>query len=101
MNHEQRPKAIIYCRVSHSKQRTEGQGLTSQEHRCRQYAATEGYEVEAVFPDNVSGGGDCGKPLTACWSKGRNKHHPHYYCVTKGCESRSKSRAAANRSGGM
>ncbi len=35
--------------------------------------------------------GDCGKPLTACWSKGRSKHHPYYYCVTKGCESKSKS----------
>ena len=35
--------------------------------------------------------GDCGKPLTACWSKGRNTAYPYYYCVTKGCESRSKS----------
>lgn len=35
--------------------------------------------------------GDCERPLTACWSKGRNKRHPYYYCVTKGCESRSKS----------
>lgn len=35
--------------------------------------------------------GDCGQPLTACWSKGRNTVYPYYYCVTKGCESRSKS----------
>lgn len=35
--------------------------------------------------------GDCGRPLTSCWSKGRNKRHPYYYCVTKGCESKSKS----------
>ena len=34
---------------------------------------------------------DCEKPLTACWSKGRSKRYPYYYCMTKGCESRSKS----------
>ncbi len=51
-------KALIYCRVSSKKQAIEGSGLDSQEHRCRQYAEREGYEVEAVFPDDVSGGGD-------------------------------------------
>jgi site-specific DNA recombinase len=52
------PKAIIYCRVSSARQKIEGSGLESQEHRCRQYAALHGYEVEAVFPDDASGGGD-------------------------------------------
>ena len=51
-------KAVIYCRVSTKRQKEEGHGLDSQEHRCRQYAAANGYEVEAVFPDDVSGGGD-------------------------------------------
>tara|TARA_R110001599_G_scaffold25282_8_gene90578 strand:+ start:2759 stop:4525 length:1767 start_codon:yes stop_codon:yes gene_type:complete len=51
-------KAIIYCRVSGKKQTTEGSGLDSQEYRCRQYAQAKGYSVEAVFPDDVSGGGD-------------------------------------------
>jgi len=51
-------KAVIYCRVSSTKQRIEGSGLESQEHRCRQYAELKGYEVEAVFPDDASGGGD-------------------------------------------
>jgi site-specific DNA recombinase len=50
--------AVIYCRVSHSKQRNEGDGLHSQEHRCREYAGARGYAVEAVFHDDVSGGGD-------------------------------------------
>lgn len=50
--------AIIYCRVSSTKQRLEGHGLESQEHRCRQYAADHGYEVEAVFPDDYTGEGD-------------------------------------------
>ena len=50
--------AVIYCRVSSAKQRAEGAGLESQEHRCRQYAQSKGYQVEAVFPDDASGGGD-------------------------------------------
>lgn len=32
--------AIIYCRVSSAKQKIEGSGLQSQEHRCRMYAET-------------------------------------------------------------
>jgi DNA invertase Pin-like site-specific DNA recombinase/uncharacterized protein YdcH (DUF465 family) len=51
-------KAVIYCRVSSPKQKLEGSGLESQEHRCREYAASKGYDVEAVFPDDASGGGD-------------------------------------------
>ncbi|WP_227271256.1 recombinase family protein [Roseobacter weihaiensis] len=59
MTHEQTAvPALIYCRVSSKKQTAEGAGLESQEHRCRQYAETKGYNVEAVFPDDVSGGGD-------------------------------------------
>ena len=53
-----RQPALIYCRVSSTKQKTEGHGLDSQELRCRQYAEHRGYDVEAVFPDDVSGGGD-------------------------------------------
>lgn len=55
---ENEMKAVIYCRVSSTKQKLEGSGLDSQEHRCRQYALAKGYEVEAVFPDDASGGGD-------------------------------------------
>ncbi|WP_028792845.1 recombinase family protein [Thalassobaculum salexigens] len=51
-------KALVYCRVSSKRQSQEGSGLVSQEHRCRQYAEAKGYTVEAVFPDDVSGGGD-------------------------------------------
>jgi len=35
--------------------------------------------------------GDCGKPLTACWSKGKYKKYPYYLCGTKGCKSERKS----------
>lgn len=50
-------KAVIYCRVSTEKQVTDGNGLDSQEHRCREYAASLGLEVENVFRDEgISGG---------------------------------------------
>ena len=51
-------KALIYCRVSDTKQKNEGSGLESQEHRCRQFAQTNNLSVEKVFHDDVSGGGD-------------------------------------------
>ena len=51
-------RALIYCRVSDKKQKNEGSGLSSQEHRCRQYADAKGYIVDQVFPDDFTGGGD-------------------------------------------
>lgn len=55
---QEKPKALIYCRVSGKKQTADGSGLSSQEYRCRQYAAEKCYEVEEVFPDEITGGGD-------------------------------------------
>ena len=50
-------KALIYCRVSSQRQVDEGNGLGSQEQRCRVYAQSKNYEVIKVFPDEgVSGG---------------------------------------------
>lgn len=49
-------KAVIYCRVSDTKQTTRGTGLHSQETRCREYASFRGYEVVQVFTDDASGG---------------------------------------------
>lgn len=51
-------EAIIYCRVSSPAQVRRGHGLQSQETRCRDYAAAQGYAVAAVFPDDAWGGGD-------------------------------------------
>lgn len=59
-------RALIYCRVSTTRQKTEGAGLVSQEHRCRQYAEMKGYAVDAVFPDDASGGGDFMKRPGMC-----------------------------------
>src|SRR5574338_397185 len=35
--------------------------------------------------------GDCGTPLTACWSSGRNERYPYYLCPKRGCASYGKS----------
>lgn len=49
--------AVIYCRVSSDRQAREGSGLSSQETRCREYAAQNGYDVIKVFKDEgISGG---------------------------------------------
>ena len=48
-------RALIYCRVSGSKQVREGDGLASQERRCRDYAAHQNYEVMDVFADDITG----------------------------------------------
>jgi site-specific DNA recombinase len=50
-------KALIYCRIS-SVSQEEGDGLNSQEHRCRAYAAAHGLEADAVFHDTRTGSGD-------------------------------------------
>ena len=55
---EFKQKALIYCRVSSDRQKNEGNGLDSQEHRCREYARSKGYEIELVFKDSFTGGGD-------------------------------------------
>jgi len=51
-------KAIIYARVSDVKQVSEGDGLGSQETRCREHARAKGCEVVATFPDTITGGVD-------------------------------------------
>lgn len=35
--------------------------------------------------------GDCDKPLTACWSKGKRQKFPYYLCHNRACESYRKS----------
>lgn len=50
-------QAVIYCRVSTTAQMKKGDGLASQETRCREYAGHKGYDVVQVFRDEgVSGG---------------------------------------------
>lgn len=56
---------VIYTRVSSTKQLREGDGLRSQEARCREYASYKGYEVAEVFRDDASGGTAVRPAMTA------------------------------------
>lgn len=49
-------KTLIYCRVSSQRQVDEGNGLGSQEQRCRMYAKNKNYHVIKVFPDEAVSG---------------------------------------------
>ncbi|WP_158657949.1 recombinase family protein [Agarilytica rhodophyticola] len=53
--------ALAYCRVSDTKQRTEGHGLESQQHRCIQFAEEKGLIIEKIFHDDVTAGGNFNK----------------------------------------
>ena len=51
------PIAVIYTRVSSKAQIKKGDGLASQEQRCREFAAYKEYEIVETFQDEgVSGG---------------------------------------------
>ena len=55
-------EALIYCRISDTKQKTDGHGLESQAHRCYQFAENNRLTVaREPFFDDVSGGGDFNK----------------------------------------
>ena len=74
-------KAVIYCRVSTEKQVTEGNGLDSQEHRCREYARSLGLEVESVFRDEGISGGLFERPAVKALLKYLDGHWQSKYVV--------------------
>ncbi len=47
--------AVIYARVSTSKQSTEANGLASQIHNCQEFADRKNLHVVATFSDDISG----------------------------------------------
>ena len=53
---EEQKQAVAYCRISDPKQAVRGDGLRSQETRCREYAKHRGYDVVEVFEDVMTGG---------------------------------------------
>ena len=55
MHDTNQKQAVVYCRVSSIKQTKDGDGLRSQETRCRDFATRKGYVVTDVFQDDVSG----------------------------------------------
>ena len=74
-------KAVIYCRVSSEKQVKEGNGLDSQEHRCREYAVSLGLEVESVFRDEGISGGLFDRPAVKALLKYLDGHWENKYVV--------------------
>mgnify|MGYP002784481387 CR=1 FL=1 len=54
--------AVIYARVSSTAQVRKGQGLGSQETRCREFARMKGYEVDRVFADEAISGSITTRP---------------------------------------
>ena len=48
-------KAVIYARVSSTKQTIVGDGLNSQITRCEEFAKHKDYEIVRVFKDDISG----------------------------------------------
>ncbi len=71
-------KAVIYCRVSGAKQVRDGDGLGSQETRCREYASYKDYDVVEVFRDDISGG-SASRPAMIAMLNFLKKHR------TQGC----------------
>jgi DNA invertase Pin-like site-specific DNA recombinase len=74
-------KALIYCRVSSERQVKEGNGLESQEHRCRQYAESLGLKVDQVFKDEGISGGLFDRPAMQSMIKYLDSHWQTKYCV--------------------
>ena len=55
-------KSLIYCRVSSIAQLQKGDGFSSQETRCREFARAKSYEVCEVFRDEGASGGVIDRP---------------------------------------
>ena len=101
-------KAVIYCRVSNVKQTTRGNGLASQETRCREYAKYKGYEVVDVYQDDVSGGLIDRPGMQAMLAHLRlHRKDPHVVIIddisrlARGMEAHLQLRAAIGKAGGV
>ena len=55
-------KVVIYCRVSSDRQVRDGNGLDSQEAKCRAWCNNKGYEVIKVFKEEGISGGKQDRP---------------------------------------
>ncbi|MFV0626022.1 MAG: recombinase family protein [Alphaproteobacteria bacterium] len=58
----EKEKVVIYCRVSSKKQEKEGNGLASQETRCREWCRIRGLAVESVFSEKGISGSQKDRP---------------------------------------
>jgi len=102
-------KAVIYCRVLSAQQVTKGDGLNSQETRCREYAGFKGYQVIDVFRDEGVSGSLVTRPAmqTMLGFLQRTADDPHVVIIddisrlARGLEAHIGLRAAINEAGGV
>jgi site-specific DNA recombinase len=106
---QQGSKAVIYCRVSSSRQVSEGHGLTSQETRCREFAGHKNYEVVQVFHEEGVTGSLLDRPSMKEMLAFLNQHkrkQPHVVIIddisrlARNMETHIKLRAAIQDAGG-
>ena len=102
-------KAVIYARVSSAAQLRKGDGLGSQETRCRDYANAKGYSVMHVFRDEGASGGMIDRPgmlemLSFLKKHRRNSNHivliDDISRLARGLEAHIQLRTAINAAGG-
>jgi len=74
-------QAIVYCRVSSTRQVREGHGLNSQEQRCRNYAHEKNYEVINVFRDEGVSGGLFDRPAMKAMIKYLDEHMSQSFVI--------------------
>ena len=108
MQSDPEERAVIYCRVSSTKQTTKGDGLGSQETRCREYAKYKGYQFAKVFRDDVTGGvaGRPGLRAMLYFLRQERKRAQHVVIIddisrlARGLEAHLKLRSDINAAGG-
>lgn len=75
-------EAVIYCRVSSIAQTKRGDGLASQESRCRDHARYNNLEVVRVFTDDKTGGVMDRPGMSAMIAfLQKNKRNPHVVLI--------------------
>lgn len=102
-------KAVIYARVSSTKQVTDGAGLGSQETRCREYAGHRRLDVVEVFQDDVSGSlkDRPGMKALLAFLKRHSKKEPYVVIIddisrlARGVTAHFELRAAIQMAGGI
>ena len=102
------PKAVIYCRVSSIAQLQKGDGLSSQETRCREFARAKSYEVREVFRDEGASGGVIDRPGMQAMLKFLRRQKADQYIVliddisrlARGLEAHIQLRTAIDTAGG-
>lgn len=108
MNREPIRNAIIYCRVSSTAQTKRGDGLNSQETRCREYARVRNYDVVHVFTDDLSGSATDRPGVKAMLAfLKKNRRNPHAVLVddisrlARSVSAHIELRAAITLAGGL